>query len=304
MPSLRRTLKGAAERLLTVSGVALLARRQKAGRCLVLAFHNVITPGRHPGGDRPLHLPLDDFERFLDQLTRTHDVVALDAVESAPTGARPRAAITLDDAYAAALRYGVPALVSRGLPATIFVAPGILGRSACWWDRLAVPMEGLPSAVRDHALAALRGDDEAIAGWAAEEGLPSGSLQEDWRIATERELADAARLPGVTLGAHSWSHPNLAALGPEETTQQMERPLSWLRERFPSARPWIAYPYGITTPLVARAAERAGYTLGFRVSGGWVAGPAGNGLDLPRLSVPAGLSGQGFILYTSGLLQG
>jgi len=304
MPSVRRTLKGAAERLLTVSGLALLARRQKAGRCLVLAFHNVVAPGHHPGGDRPLHLALDDFERFLDQLTRTHDVVALDAVESAPTGGRPRAAITLDDAYAAALRYGVPALVSRGLPATIFVAPGILGRSACWWDRLAVPMEGLPSAVRDHALAALRGEDEAIARWAEEEGLPSGSLQEDWRIATERELAEAAVLPGVTLGAHTWSHPNLAALGPDEATRQMERPLSWLRERFPSARPWIAYPYGITTPLVARAAGQAGYALGFRVSGGWVAAPAKERLELPRLSIPAGLSQYGFILHTSGFFKG
>jgi peptidoglycan/xylan/chitin deacetylase (PgdA/CDA1 family) len=140
--------------------------------------------------------------------------------------------------------------------------------------------------------------------WAQAEGLPAGHPREDFRIATEEELAHAASRPGVTLGAHTWSHSNLAMLSPDEVSQEMNRPLSWLRERFASARPWIAYPYGITTPLVAQAAERAGYTLGFRVSGGWVRPPTGNGLDLPRWSVPAGLSQHGFILHASGFLQG
>ena len=300
--SLRRILKRVAERILAGSGLPRVARTRRRGRCLVLAFHNILAPGRRPAGDRPLHLPLEDFERFLDRLTATHDVVALDTLESPTSGARPRAAITFDDAYAGAIHYGVPALVARALPATIFVAPGLLRRPACWWDRLADPAEGLEESVRDHALHSLRGEDAAIGNWAAELGRAVAAPAEDCRIAAEEELASAASQPGVTLGAHSWSHPNLTALLPAELGPEMEKPLTWLRERFPGARPWLAYPYGMTSPVVARAAEQAGYTLGFRVSGGWVTSVAGNALNLPRWSVSAGLSERGFVLHASGVI--
>ncbi len=304
MSSLRRTLKGAAERLLAASALPLLARKRHAGRCLVLAFHNILAAGRSPAGDRPLHLPVDELERFLDLLTATHDVVALDTLESPATGGRPRAAITLDDAYAGAIYYGLPALAARSLPATIFVAPGLLGRRACWWDRLADPAEGLDEAVRAHALRNLRGEDGAITKWAGEVGRPAAAPAEDCRIATEAELASAANQPEVTLGAHSWNHPNLAALTPAELGPEIERPFTWLQERFPSARPWLAYPYGLTSPVVARAAEQAGYALGFRVSGGWVTSVAGNAFNLPRWSVSSRLSERGFVLRAAGVITG
>jgi peptidoglycan/xylan/chitin deacetylase (PgdA/CDA1 family) len=299
---LRRALKGTAERLLVSSGLPFLARKRHTGRCLVLAFHNILAPGHRPSGDRSLHLPSDDFERFLNLLSATHDVVALDNLKSTPLGERPRAAITFDDAYAGAILYGLPALAARGLPATLFVAPGILGQSACWWDWLADPIEGLGEAVREHALTVLRGEDGPIRSWAKTLGRALAAPVEDWRFATEEEIALAASQPGVTLGAHTWSHPNLAELSPAELGPELVKPLTWLRERFRSARAWLAYPYGMTSPRVAEAAEQAGYTHAFRVSGGWVAAPAAITMDLPRWSVPAGLTERGFILHASGVI--
>jgi hypothetical protein len=37
---------------------------------------------------------------------------------------------------------GIPELVRRGLPATVFVAPALLDQRAFWWDRLANPTTG------------------------------------------------------------------------------------------------------------------------------------------------------------------
>lgn len=268
----------------------------------MLALHNVLAQGERPTGDRPLHLPVDHLERFLDSLTATHDVVALDALDSPAKGPRPRAAITFDDAYAGALHYGLPALAARNLPATIFVAPGLLGQQACWWDRLADPTSGLDTRLRDEALHRLRGEHRAITLWAAATRQATSAPADAVRIATVDELVSAAASPGVTLGAHSWSHPNLTALSAAELGPEMDKPLAWLRERFPGARPWLAYPYGMTSPVVEHAVEQAGYTLGFRVSGGWVTSVAGERLHLPRWSVPSGLSERGFVLHAAGVL--
>lgn len=298
----RRNLKLSAEILLVGSGVAHVGRRWHAGSCIILAFHNVLGPGRPPVGDRPLHLPLEEFERFVDRLATTHDIVALDGIRSRGDGPRPQAVITFDDAYAGAVQFGLPALVARGMPATVFVAPDLLGRPACWWDRLADPGTGLGAATRAYALDVLRGEEKRIL-HSTEGGHPptDGGL-DDCRIATEAELAIAASLPGISIGAHSWSHPNLARLSPSELDLELTQPLAWLQERYSVARPWLAYPYGLSSPRVEAAARQAGYALGFRVSGGFLTPPATGRMDLPRWSVPAGLSERGFVLHAAGVI--
>ena len=301
MPGLRGLLKGVAEGLLAGSPLPRIARKRHAGHCVVLALHNIVPNGHRVAGDRPLHLSVSDFERFLDMLTATHTIVALDELDASAAGDRPRAAITFDDAYAGALHRGLPVLASRQLPATIFVAPGLLGRPACWWDRLADPTVGLDAHIRDTALRRLRGEDSAIMRWAATTGLRASSITESFRIATSDELAVAARQPRITLGAHTWDHPNLTELRAAELTKELEQPLKWLRENFQSARPWLAYPYGMTSPAVAQAAKQAGYALGFRVSGGWIT-PGQDSWTLPRWSVPSGLSARGFVLHAAGVL--
>jgi hypothetical protein len=85
---------------------------------------------------------------------------------------------------------------------------------------------------------------------------------------------------------------------------EMEKPLAWLRERFACARPWLAYPYGLSSQPVALAAERAGYTLAFRVSGGWLPSVHEHRWDLPRWSVPSSLTTRGFILHAAGVISG
>ena len=302
MSALRATLKRAAERLMAASPLPRFARQRHAGHCVVLALHNIVADQAQVGGDRPLHLAVSDFERFLDLLSATHAIVGLDQLQAPSSGDRPRAAITFDDAYAGALRHGLPALAARGLPATIFVAPGLLGRAGCWWDRLADPDAGLDPQVRDTALRALRGDDAAIIKWAPTAGHALSAPPEHFRIATEDELTAAARQRGITFGAHTWSHPTLTELNAAELRQELEQSLSWLRARFQNARPWLAYPYGITSPPVARAAEAAGYALGFLVSGGWITSPHQDRWTLPRWSVASGLSDRGFVLHAAGVI--
>ncbi|MGH7719607.1 MAG: polysaccharide deacetylase family protein, partial [Gemmatimonadaceae bacterium] len=126
-------------------------------------------------------------------------------------------------------------------------------------------------------------------------------LPPEMRCTTEEELSAAARMPGITLGSHSWSHPDLSQLSREQLGEELTRPLAWLRERYQTVVPYLTYPYGLSSPAVEEAARAAGYRAALRVSGGWATSTARERYALPRLNVPAGLSANGFALRASGL---
>ena len=272
------------------------------GRTLVLAYHNIVPDSSEPAGDRSLHLPLADFKAQLDLLERHCEVVGL-AETLSPGRDHPRVAITFDDAYRGALRLAVPELVRRGLPATVFVCPGRLGGWTFWWDLLATGPEGLSPPVRQHVLGVLQGRDEAAQSWARNERFEVATLPDDYRTGTEEELLAAARYPGLRLGSHSWSHAALPSLDQEALTRELAQPLDWLRSHVSNPLLWLSYPYGLSSPAVARAAEQAGYQAACLVSGGWLAAAIPDRFSLPRLNLPRGLSANGFRLRTAGLLS-
>lgn len=303
--SARGAVKTALEVALVGSGFAALRRRRLAGRTLILAYHNVVADEVAQVGDLANHLALSTFAAQMAELRETHDVVPLPEVLTPPKSKRPRAAVTFDDAYRGAIVNAVPALVRLGLPATFFVAPAFVGGGSFWWDALAKPNGGgLDATDRDRALNELRGEDGPVRQWARQAGRTLTEPPADWRVATEQQLIDAASKPGITLGSHTWGHPNLTRLTQDELAREMSRPLAWLRERVPTTLPWIAYPYGSFNADTERAARDAGYTAGLAVSGGWMGHAVGNRFALPRLNIPRGLSRRGFTLRGADLLAG
>jgi peptidoglycan/xylan/chitin deacetylase (PgdA/CDA1 family) len=303
MPGIRALVRSAGEAVLCGSGAVQAVRTIRPNGTTILAYHNIVPDGEVIVGDRSLHLQAAAFRRQMETLARTHDVVPLECVAS-PASHRPRAAITLDDATVGALTAGVEVLRDLGLPATIFVAPDFVEGGAFWWDELADPLVGLDPLVRAQALDHLRGERDAVLAWAESHGWPVHPVPEHQRCASVDQLAAAERTPGLTLAPHSWSHPNLTALEDETLALELSRPLAWLREYFTDVLPWIAYPYGLVSPAVQRAAMEAGYVAGLRVDGGKL--PVLERLDpyaLPRLNIAAGVSDRGFVLRMAGVVQ-
>jgi peptidoglycan/xylan/chitin deacetylase (PgdA/CDA1 family) len=297
-PALKRGL----ENLLAPVARVRLSRSRASDGVLVLAYHNIVPDALPPVGDRPLHLPQATFARQLDFLQQWFHVIPLAALAGPGTTAeRPCAIITFDDAYRGAVSIGLAELESRGLPATVFVAPGLLNDHSFWWDALARGADGLDRELRRRALGELRGEDAAVRVWAATRAVPSSAMPEVWRSATETEL-QGAMYPGLSLGSHTWSHPNLARLDGDQLGRELQHSRQWLEQHFGGAFvPWLTYPYGLFSASVLEAAVAAGYVGAFRIDGGW-ARPRPGRFDLPRLNVASGLSIEGFALRAAGLL--
>src|SRR5512143_1119778 len=300
--TMRDVVKRVAEAALVRSGVANVARRRLRGRGVVLAYHNIVPAGEARGGELSIHLDQRDFARQLDLIAATHDVVPLDSVlDDAGGSARPRVVITFDDAYIGAITAGLEELRRRSMPATVFVAPGLVG-GYTWWDRVAEATGGvMPDDVRRHAIENLRGDRDDVLSWFAPRADASRESAPCPRIARETELAMASQQTGITFGSHTWSHRNLSALSAEELERELAPPLAWLRSRFVNTIPWLTYPYGLSSPLVEKMTEDARYRGAFRVSGGWLSRQPAHAHALPRLGIPAGLSAHGFALRLAGI---
>jgi peptidoglycan/xylan/chitin deacetylase (PgdA/CDA1 family) len=271
-------------------------------RALILAYHNVVPDGFEGQGDRSLHLALGAFRRQLDLLQAHCRVTSLsDLLENGPAHDRLSVAITFDDAYAGAVELALPELAQRGLPATLFVAPGLLGARTFWWDELAQGPGGLSAARRRAAIDTHGGRSDAIRAALNDHGSPA-SLPRWYACADEEPVRSLARFEGLTLGAHSWSHPNLTRLTAQALIPELTRPLEWLASTTARTVRTLAYPYGIHSPEVQAAARAAGYDAALRVEGGWFRREAGDPLVVPRFNIPAGLSEDGFMLRLSGVI--
>lgn len=302
--SVRAAVKVLLETGLVWSGGAALRRIALGRQALVLAYHNVV-PDDSPGfGDGSLHLPRRTFVRQVERVLRTHVVVPLEEVFTpGPRGRRRRVAITFDDAYRGAVAIAIEELARRGIPATLFVVPSFVGKGPFWWDAVGRERGGVDPVVRERALGDLAGKDAAVRRWAQAEGLPLRTVPEWGLVASADELRAATRHPGITLASHTWSHPNLARLTPDELRNELSTPLDWLRQRYTSVIPWLSYPYGLASHQVEAAAAAAGYAGALALGGSWFA-PAGiSRFAVPRLNVPASLSVNGFVLRMSGLYR-
>jgi peptidoglycan/xylan/chitin deacetylase (PgdA/CDA1 family) len=123
------------------------------------------------------------------------------------------------------------------------------------------------------------------------------------RGASLADINAALTYDGLSLGAHTWNHPNLTTLSDSELADEFTRPLGWLRQFGDRALPMVSYPYGLANLRVMDAARAAGYAAAFMIDGGWTSPDTVDKFAIPRLNVPAGVSRNGFVLRAAGLLS-
>jgi peptidoglycan/xylan/chitin deacetylase (PgdA/CDA1 family) len=194
-------------------------------------------------------------------------------------------AVTFDDGYADNLSEALPLAARQGIPLTVFIAAGpVLDGEGFWWDQLAARsapaererlhsrLKGLPAEERRRAL----------------EQIGTAPADDDaGRPLTPEELHSLAAQPGVEIGAHTVSHPCLAALSVDEQRHEMLHSRERLEGALGRPVPFLAYPFGKPGDVSAetvRLARDAGFQAAFTTIPGRIV-PSSPRLALPRLTV-------------------
>jgi peptidoglycan/xylan/chitin deacetylase (PgdA/CDA1 family) len=261
---------------------------------LVLLYHRIAEPGVDPWR---LRVTPEHFDAHLRVLLQYADIVPLAELPqrlTAPPARRVPVAITFDDGYADNAEAALQLLQRHGIPATVFVSTGWIGRQgAFWWDRLAAAVfeaRPLPDAIevqtngeplvwrktknldvreRKRLHAALwrrcrildEAEREPFLDRVIEALGGDGVLDHLARPMTISEIGRLTRSGLVDLGAHSVSHRPLpalpAALRFAEISRSREHCEYWTGT-LPHA---FAYPYGEVDADSVSDVARAGFRL-------------------------------------------
>jgi peptidoglycan/xylan/chitin deacetylase (PgdA/CDA1 family) len=252
----------------------------------VRPFHD-ITPGYAP--NRLLEVTPDFLDDALGLIARRgFDFVTLaEAARRLREGGPPFAALTFDDGYRDTCDLALPILERHNAPATVYLATGLIERSArLWWleleeairrldaietpqGRISTQTAAEKSAAYDRVYWALRARPEqdlldAVAALAAKAGVSSAALAEP-EFMTWDEAAAFARRPLISIGAHSLTHRRLA-LWPEASARaEMAESRAALQARLDVEVASFAYPVGDPSSAGAREFALA-RELGFQTA--------------------------------------
>ncbi len=274
--SIRRAVGNALKPIWHHGGLVNLARCLGGRRGAILRYHSVTEDEAATLAylDHGLMVTRTAFRMQLRYLRRFYTVMSLDElVERLHRGsALPRrsVAITFDDGYRDNYTQAFPALRAEGLPATFYVATGCIDGGPPLWTaqlrfmvrrtkerRVVLPEPlGAPAAI-EHAA-----DRQALFTRLviALKNVPSArrralvqELAELLRVTDFRPLAaimmtwDELRemsADGMTIGAHTVSHPNLPNTPPEEALEEIAGSRDMIAGKLGTSVAHFSYPNG------------------------------------------------------------
>lgn len=259
--SIVQGLPGAAVRVLGSPAVARVACTVIGGRLPVLAYHDVTDP--------------DVFAAHLDTIQTYFRPVSGEEVAFAVDGRRqlPRGAIwvTFDDAHPGVIENALPLLLARGIPATLFVCPGVIDTDRPYWWQVIdhaiaadspIHLDGMPWLDRSVITQLKRVPDgtrrEAVA--RAEEELARSGQRLAVRQTTSTSLRKWLQA-GLGVGNHTWDHPCLDTCDAAEQRRQVMEAHEWLRGVLDTSTHLFAYPNGNTSQVSRRVLAQQGYTV-------------------------------------------
>lgn len=239
--------------------VTAAARRLTRDRIRILAYHGV------PDAEA--------FDRQMDHLASNYVPVDEAAISAAihdeaplPSGA---AWVTFDDGDPSVVENGLPVLSRLGVPATMFVCPGLIETGEPFWWRVTdwaaahaphrVDVPGGPAALTEYVKTIGDEDRRSIVSDLLE--VIEQPLPTSWRQLSEAELTRWLEA-GMALGNHSWDHPCLDRCSDQAQRQQIERTHDWLSAYVGSPPRSFAYPNGNFSRVVDAAIGELGYELG------------------------------------------
>ncbi len=164
---------------------------------------------------------------------------------------------------------GLPTLERLGVPATMFVCPGLIETDVSFWWRLADwAMEHLPE---QSAIYAPSGDlteyVKAVTDGRRREIIKTlldkveRPFPPSWRQLSDDDLA-AWTGAGMALGNHSWDHPCLDQCAPDAQREQIRRTHEWLCDHLGHRPRSFAYPNGNFSDVFDREVADLRYELG------------------------------------------
>jgi peptidoglycan/xylan/chitin deacetylase (PgdA/CDA1 family) len=256
--------------------LALSRRLRRQSRAVILRYHSVCEHDASPLAyiDPGLSVTVEGFDRQMRFLRERYTPMSLEDIVEAVADDRPlpplAVAVTFDDGYRDNHLFAFPVLAKYGIPGAFYITAGCVDRGEpMWTSRLryyfmttregSLALPGPEPAVLDlsspesrHAsfartIASIKSAGKQRGGEIfrdVEARLRVTDLGElrDCMMSWD-EIAEMSR-GGMTIGAHTLTHPNLPGLPPEEAAAEIGGSKTLIEEKIKAPVLHFAYPNG------------------------------------------------------------
>lgn len=250
-------------------------RRFWSGLGTCLMYHRIVADDAAPGRDfspnRELMVRASEFDRQMEFIARHYNCLSLsEALGLLRQGKLPRrtVVVTFDDGYLDNLTLALPILRTHGVPATIYIATGIIDNSAhLWWyelekiirneDSLKIDWKGKRwlERIEEHS-----GKHDCYARFNRQLKRMNPTEQESFlamirkrpvrqqslesQVLNRDDIRQLADDPLITIGAHTHGHLVLSSLSEDQLRQELETSRRILESWISRPVRHLAYPFG------------------------------------------------------------
>jgi peptidoglycan/xylan/chitin deacetylase (PgdA/CDA1 family) len=247
-------------------------------RSLTILLYHGVAPKHEQGiyNYKGKNISPEAFRKQLSYIARHYTVLPLDeSVQKLRENNLPlhALAITFDDGYRNFYTHALPLLKEFNMPATVFlVTDFVLRKKPIWVDRLEYAI-GQKNAPREQRIAEdtrIRGELKMLTTRECERRLEpierqAGSTLEDFLAEravyaplNEGEIIDMRRA-GITIGAHTKSHPSLPHLSELDAKEEIGGSKRALERHFGAISQLFCYPSGRWNETTERLVREAGF---------------------------------------------
>lgn len=280
--------------LLFLSGALRRAKRRLRadGAVVVLTFHRVLPDPEYAATSSQAGIVVREntFASLCAYLQRSCEVLDLHPEKPVwpHSSSQLRVALTFDDGWQDNFTTALPITRKYGIPWTVFVCPGLAGRSFPFWPERVMAQRRIVFglAATERYIAHLKeltpqGLEDELAKLpqiAHADGIEPNNATMSW------ESMCLLQENGVRLGSHTDTHQILTQLDPAAIENELKRSKESLERAFGVPCRAFAYPNGNVTPAIRGQVKLAGYTLAFTTRpGAWMA--ESDSLLIPRLNI-------------------
>jgi len=296
-PSARPALRQLWARLLRASGCLWWAKRQlrRRGARVVLTFHRVLNDAefQQTCSLSGIVVRRQTFEKLADYVTNKYQVVDFEAAAKA-SDPRLRLLFTFDDGWKDNYTNAFPVMRQRGIPSTIFVCSGLVGRKLPFWPELVASILGnVQPAVSGAATEALIEELKTYAPahrtqyiarlYELHTPIPGETGYEGDETVSWDEIREMAAA-GVRFGCHTQTHQILTAVPAETARREVRESKRAIERALQQPCDLFAYPNGNSSLLTRRMMAEEGFTAAFTTRrAAWTA--ASDPMAIPRVNV-------------------
>jgi len=293
----RTTIRQVWIHVLQASGCLWWAKRQlrSRGAGIVLTFHRVLNDAelRHTCSLPGIVVRRRTFEDLAEYVARNYEAVDLARGIEAPAG-ELRVMFTFDDGWKDTYTNALPVMRARGIPATIFVCPGLVGRTLPFWPELVAsllakaspPVSGteIESLIETLKTCSTERRQRFIAHlYDLHAPVESGDAYNNdrtvsWDDIREMDAAD------VRFGCHTHTHQILTNVPAQTARQEIRESKRAIEAALYRSCDLFAYPNGNSSTATRRILAEEGFTAAFTTQvGAWTNGS--DRMAIPRVNV-------------------